>query len=210
MERLDCRRTSTLAKSIGTIVSISGAFVVTLYKGAVLMTRSSSLSFNNHLLLPVKSNWFLGGLLLAADCVLASAWLILQVIGDLSSLALSLCLFFPFSGNRKPFISSEKCLWCWGFIFLLLYPGSSSEKISSGAHHSVHVLLLRGHSICSHIFVRRRRFKCLELKKQDATDFCFVLGKAVTAPTICLIFENCWRITSISCTYLHSSHILDV
>lgn len=112
MERLDCRRTSTLAKSIGTIVSISGAFVVTLYKGAVLMTRSSSLSFNNHLLLPVKSNWFLGGLLLAADCVLASAWLILQVIGDLSSLALSLCLFFPFSGNRKPFISSEKCLWC--------------------------------------------------------------------------------------------------
>ncbi|KAK4791323.1 hypothetical protein SAY86_031736 [Trapa natans] len=80
MERLDCRRASTLAKSIGTIVSICGALIVTLYKGAALMTKSSSLSLHSYLLLPVQSNWVIGGLLLVADCVMASAWLILQAV----------------------------------------------------------------------------------------------------------------------------------
>ncbi|KAA8519152.1 hypothetical protein F0562_013374 [Nyssa sinensis] len=33
MEKVDCRSSSTLAKFMGTVVSITGAFIVTLYKG---------------------------------------------------------------------------------------------------------------------------------------------------------------------------------
>ncbi|PKI56230.1 hypothetical protein CRG98_023425, partial [Punica granatum] len=83
MERLDWRRASALAKSVGTFVSIAGAFVITFYKGPALIARSPSLSFNSHLLLSVQPNWVLGGLLLAADCVMGSAWLILQLLNDL-------------------------------------------------------------------------------------------------------------------------------
>jgi drug/metabolite transporter (DMT)-like permease len=78
MEKLDWRSSSSQAKIIGTIISISGAFIVTLYKGLpLLMTRSPSNS--SHQLLVQMSNWVVGGLLLAADSVMASAWLILQV-----------------------------------------------------------------------------------------------------------------------------------
>ncbi|GMY26173.1 WAT1-related protein At3g28050-like isoform X1 [Fagus crenata] len=79
MEKLDWRSSSSQAKIIGTIISISGAFTVTLYKGLpLLMTRSPSNS--SHQLLVQMSNWVVGGLLLAADSVMASAWLILQAV----------------------------------------------------------------------------------------------------------------------------------
>lgn len=69
MEKLVLRSYNTQAKIIGTIVSISGAFVVVLYKGppVVLTTSPSS-----------QLNWVFGGLLLAADYLLISVWYILQ------------------------------------------------------------------------------------------------------------------------------------
>ncbi|KAM4109917.1 hypothetical protein ACJW30_03G155800 [Castanea mollissima] len=77
MEKLDWRSSNGQAKIIGTIISISGAFVVTLYKGLpLLMTPLHSNS--SHKLLVQMSNWVIGGLLLAADAMMASAWLILQ------------------------------------------------------------------------------------------------------------------------------------
>ena len=78
MEKLDSRSSNSQAKIIGTIISISGAFIVTLYKGLpLLMTPLHSNS--SHKLLVQMSNWVIGGLLLAADAMLASTWLILQV-----------------------------------------------------------------------------------------------------------------------------------
>ncbi|KAF3431311.1 hypothetical protein FNV43_RR26042 [Rhamnella rubrinervis] len=67
MEKLDWRSSSTLAKSLGTIVSVSGAFIVTFYKGPTLLMAASS------------SDWVIGGLLLIADCIMTSAWLIVEV-----------------------------------------------------------------------------------------------------------------------------------
>lgn len=67
MEKLDWRSSNSLAKSLGTIVSISGAFIVTFYKGPTLLMTSSS------------SDWVIGGLLLVADCIMTSAWLIVEV-----------------------------------------------------------------------------------------------------------------------------------
>ncbi|XP_041010874.1 WAT1-related protein At5g40240-like isoform X2 [Juglans microcarpa x Juglans regia] len=79
MEKLDWRSSSSLAKSLGALVSITGAFSVTLYKGLpLLMTPSPSEA--SHQLLLQMSNWVVGGLLLAADSVLASVWLIMQAL----------------------------------------------------------------------------------------------------------------------------------
>ena len=79
MEKLDWKSSSALAKSTGTIVSIAGAFIVSYYKGPPLLMATSASSLP-HQLLSQQQNWTIGGLLLAVDCVMASAWLIIQVI----------------------------------------------------------------------------------------------------------------------------------
>lgn len=78
MERLVWRSASSQAKSIGTVVSIAGAFVATFYEGPpILVTPSNS---NSHLqsFASEQSDWVIGGLFLGVDCVLASLWLIVQ------------------------------------------------------------------------------------------------------------------------------------
>ncbi|KAK6242059.1 EamA domain - like 10 [Theobroma cacao] len=77
MEKLHLGSSSSQAKSLGTIVSIAGAFVVTFYKGPSILMSSSRASSSHQFLLQ-QSNWVFGGFLLAADCVFASAWLIVQ------------------------------------------------------------------------------------------------------------------------------------
>lgn len=67
-----------MAKSMGTVVSIAGAFIVTFYKGSPILMTPSPSNFPDQLFLSQQSNWVFGGLLLAADCVMSSAWLILQ------------------------------------------------------------------------------------------------------------------------------------
>ncbi|KAL2638411.1 hypothetical protein AAZV13_06G112400 [Glycine max] len=78
MEKLDWRKLSSLAKLLGTIVSIAGAFIVTLYKGPALLMGVSSANTSQQPLLSEDSNWILAGLFLAADCVMASAYIIVQ------------------------------------------------------------------------------------------------------------------------------------
>ncbi|XP_061348138.1 WAT1-related protein At3g28050-like [Gastrolobium bilobum] len=78
MEQLNWRSSSSLAKSLGTIVSIAGAFVVTLYKGPTLLMGLSPLNSFQQLVFSQDSNWVLGGLFLAASCVTASAFIIVQ------------------------------------------------------------------------------------------------------------------------------------
>ncbi|XP_057449352.1 WAT1-related protein At5g40230-like isoform X2 [Lotus japonicus] len=78
MELLDWKSSSTLAKSLGTIVSITGAFIATLYKGPALLMGLSPSNSSQQPVSSQDSNWILGGLFLAADCVMASGFLILQ------------------------------------------------------------------------------------------------------------------------------------
>lgn len=73
MERVALRSTSTQAKLIGTIVSVSGAFVVVLYKGPTVF-----LSYDEPFLSSSISNWVIGGLLLVAQYLLYSIWYIVQ------------------------------------------------------------------------------------------------------------------------------------
>ncbi|PON59275.1 Lipocalin-1 receptor [Parasponia andersonii] len=78
METVDWRSTSSQAKCLGTIVSISGAFVVTLYKGSPIMKNVSLPNLHIQLLFSSQSEWILGGLFLASDCFVSSLWYILQ------------------------------------------------------------------------------------------------------------------------------------
>ncbi|KAL8166773.1 hypothetical protein V2J09_008272 [Rumex salicifolius] len=80
MEKLDLSKLTSQAKSLGTIVAISGASVMTLYKGPPILTASDSLHMNRHLplLAQKSSNWALGGLLLIITSLLSSTWNVLQ------------------------------------------------------------------------------------------------------------------------------------
>jgi hypothetical protein len=79
MEQLDWRSSKSLAKSLGTIVSISGALIATLYKGAAILNGPSPANLSQQPLFSQDFNWILGGLFLAADCVMASSFTIIQV-----------------------------------------------------------------------------------------------------------------------------------
>ncbi|XP_059670190.1 WAT1-related protein At3g28050-like [Cornus florida] len=76
MEKLALRSSSSRAKIIGTILSISGAFVVVLYKGPpVIVTSFPSISLRQPLRSP-GSNWVIGGLFLATQYILVPVWYI--------------------------------------------------------------------------------------------------------------------------------------
>ncbi|KAG8635055.1 WAT1-related protein At3g28050 [Manihot esculenta] len=78
MERVAMKRRSSQAKVLGTIVSIAGAFVVTLYKGPpIIIVSSPSLLFNQSLQ-STHPNWILGGILLTAEYILVPLWYIVQ------------------------------------------------------------------------------------------------------------------------------------
>ncbi|XP_060672751.1 WAT1-related protein At5g40240-like isoform X2 [Ziziphus jujuba] len=83
MENVGLRRTSSHAKIIGTVVSISGALVALLYKGPTLLSSSSPVPSNKPHQYPLalataQTNWIIGGLLLSAEYFLLSIWYIIQ------------------------------------------------------------------------------------------------------------------------------------
>ncbi|KAM7269332.1 hypothetical protein ACFE04_024829 [Oxalis oulophora] len=77
MEKLDLRVKSSQARSIGTVISISGALVVTLYKGSSII-NSSTENLPNKLLLSPQSNWVIGSILLAVGGFLFALLYIVQ------------------------------------------------------------------------------------------------------------------------------------
>lgn len=81
MESVTFRSSSSQAKVLGAIVSISGAFLVTLYKGPrIISTPPSSSSSVPQLLSSSNpnSNWMLGGLFLTTEYILVPMWYIVQ------------------------------------------------------------------------------------------------------------------------------------
>lgn len=79
MENVAIRSSSSQAKVLGTIVSISGAFIVTLYLGPpIIIPHRPSLSLHQTLK-SSDQNWAVGGLLLTAEYILVPMWYIVQV-----------------------------------------------------------------------------------------------------------------------------------
>ncbi|XP_059656020.1 WAT1-related protein At3g28050-like [Cornus florida] len=65
MEKLNLKAQSSQAKSIGTIISITGAFIVTFYKGQPIIFFRSASDLLHRPVLSSQSNWIAGGFLLA-------------------------------------------------------------------------------------------------------------------------------------------------
>ncbi|KAM7506645.1 hypothetical protein LguiA_017098 [Lonicera macranthoides] len=131
MEKLELRRSSCQAKSLGTIVAITGAFVMTLYIGPPLWKVTSSISPHNLLSSP-QSKWVIGGLLLAITCICSSAWNIFQTatakeFPDQMTIVFFFCLF----GTLQCAIFSlivERNLGAWA-----LHPGIEMIAIGFAA-----------------------------------------------------------------------------
>jgi len=80
MENLNLKQQSCLAKVIGTVVSIAGAFIITLYKGTPLNFSLNVAFGGNGTYLSVQSDWIIGAFLLATASLCISVLLIVQVI----------------------------------------------------------------------------------------------------------------------------------
>ncbi|KAK3407775.1 hypothetical protein EUGRSUZ_J00146 [Eucalyptus grandis] len=80
MEEVSLNRRSSQAKIIGTILSISGASVITLYKGPPVIFTAKSSSFA--LVQASSSNWVVGGILLTAKNILITLWYILMIMKE--------------------------------------------------------------------------------------------------------------------------------
>lgn len=84
MEKVSIKKNSSLAKVVGTIVSIVGALVVTLYHGPIIFSSSQPSVYLPQPLSPPpsppsNSNWVIGGGLLALEYTLIAFSYIIQV-----------------------------------------------------------------------------------------------------------------------------------
>lgn len=80
-EKLDLRRSGSQAKSLGAVVAVTGAFIITLYKGPQLLMASSNSSFPTprQLLHSQQSEWVIGGFLFLVTALSSATWNISQV-----------------------------------------------------------------------------------------------------------------------------------
>jgi hypothetical protein len=84
MEKLDLRSSRSQIKIMGTLVSISGAMVVTLYKGPPIQFSRNSLPLqpSPSTLFAAANNWIIGGLFLATASLCLATWNTAQVIAE--------------------------------------------------------------------------------------------------------------------------------
>ncbi|XP_047172807.1 WAT1-related protein At5g40210-like [Vigna umbellata] len=79
MEKLDWKTNSTQAKAIGTFVSITGALIITLYKGqAIINNHPSNKLFPKNLVSSENFDWVIGAVLLAGHSFVLSLLFIVQ------------------------------------------------------------------------------------------------------------------------------------
>uniref|UniRef100_A0A0E0JZB4 WAT1-related protein n=1 Tax=Oryza punctata TaxID=4537 RepID=A0A0E0JZB4_ORYPU len=79
LEQVNINKRYGMAKVIGTVVSVGGATVITLYKGTPLMNfKSSHILGANTVSQNVVLNWTVGCLFLLGNCIAWSGWMVLQ------------------------------------------------------------------------------------------------------------------------------------
>ncbi|KAL0421334.1 UNVERIFIED_CONTAM: WAT1-related protein, partial [Sesamum latifolium] len=105
MEEVHLRKLSTISKLLGTLVSISGAFIVTFYKGPAIIGTTLTSGSSTLLHLQQTQNWVLGGLFTACACLLTASWCILQAIINIA---------------YRLYVTAW-CLWRTGPLFVALF-----------------------------------------------------------------------------------------
>ncbi|CAJ1974313.1 unnamed protein product [Sphenostylis stenocarpa] len=79
MEKLDWKTNSTRAKSIGTFVSITGALIITLFKGqAIINNHPSNKLFHKNFVSSEQFDWVIGSVLLAGHSFVLALLFIVQ------------------------------------------------------------------------------------------------------------------------------------
>ncbi|MBA0713555.1 hypothetical protein Golax_012582, partial [Gossypium laxum] len=80
MEKLELKSSKSQIKVLGTLVSISGALVMTLYKGPPILSPpiQPHLHLSPSTMLTTSKNWLIGGLFIAT----ASLSLLANIIGQ--------------------------------------------------------------------------------------------------------------------------------
>ena len=166
MEKLALRSSSSQAKIIGTIVSISGAFVVTLYKGPpIILTPSPSISLHQppHPLRSSESSWIIGALFLSVEYFLTPVWYIVQVWSSCNP-------------------HKELLKWLESWVF----PNFKHGDVFAGTHHKgvplrtncgLFLQLIRVPSGGHCWFGHRTKLECLDSKAKNSIGFYSVLGE---------------------------------
>ncbi|KAJ0939980.1 putative EamA domain-containing protein [Helianthus annuus] len=81
LEKVDIARRDGLAKVIGTLASVGGAMVITLYKGSPLLHKDAPIVNNEDITLagPTKMlNWTWGCIFLLGHCLSWAGWMVFQ------------------------------------------------------------------------------------------------------------------------------------
>ncbi|KAL0385582.1 UNVERIFIED_CONTAM: WAT1-related protein [Sesamum radiatum] len=115
LEKFNFRSKTTLAKSIGTVVSITGAVVATLYQGPSILGPSSHSNANFHTITS-SSAWILGGFLLVIDSLVSAFFIIAQaLVLKKCPVELVLMFFYSFIAIASASVSLvvEKDLSAW-------------------------------------------------------------------------------------------------
>ncbi|PIA45342.1 hypothetical protein AQUCO_01700704v1 [Aquilegia coerulea] len=79
METLDIRNTRGMAKVVGTVVSLAGVMIMTLYKGPVVKNMWGAL-IHIHGNDTIHEDWLKGSILTIGSCITWSIWYIMQAI----------------------------------------------------------------------------------------------------------------------------------
>ncbi|KAL5228196.1 hypothetical protein ABZP36_016461 [Zizania latifolia] len=138
LEQVDLSRRHGVAKVVGTVVSIGGATVITLYKGLPLFSHNlniKSLSSSSLIL-----NWTLGCVFILGNCLSWSGWMVLQVVPVLKRYparlsVLSLTCIFGLLQFLVIAAFTEEDLSRWkvnsgGELFTILYAGLVASGVA--------------------------------------------------------------------------------
>lgn len=112
LERVNIKKPQNLAKVIGTIITIIGAMVMTLYKGSIITKQRSHHRASNES--AAGKHWILGTIMLLIGCCSYSGFFILQVskrFSENTHMKLSVNIYineqgFFFSVNHNKEVSS--------------------------------------------------------------------------------------------------------
>ncbi|KAK3154002.1 hypothetical protein QOZ80_2BG0184570 [Eleusine coracana subsp. coracana] len=160
LEQVNINKKYGMAKVIGTVVSIGGAMIITLYKGMPVMNlfKSSHVLGDNIVSPNLVWNWTVGCLFLLGNCFAWSGWMVLQAPvlkkypARLSVLALTLVFGLVQLLAIAVFCENDSEKWklhSGGEFFTILYAG----LVASGVSLSLQIWCIdRGGALFTAIF----------------------------------------------------------
>ncbi|BFG19108.1 hypothetical protein CerSpe_053820 [Prunus speciosa] len=142
LEKINFKKIPSVAKVIGTVITVTGAMVMTWYKGPIVeIIRGQTQSHHNTTALSTEQHWITGTFMLLARCCGWSGFFILQSFtlklypAELSLTAL-ICLMGALEGAVATFVLERSMsVWVIGWDSRLLAAGYSGVVCSGIAYY---------------------------------------------------------------------------